>query len=94
MITIAQKKDEVFFAGDLNIHILNDLRKKLDSFIDNPQKNLTLNFEDTNSIDMSAIQLLITFIRAYKVKGSLTVSKLNPNISKALKVSGLEKYFK
>ncbi|MFH0925359.1 MAG: STAS domain-containing protein [bacterium] len=91
MITIAMEKGEVNFSGELSIHVLDGLRKKLDEILDKSSGTIILNFEKVVNMDCAALQLLLAFKRAAETKSKIKIVNVNNTINKILRVSGLER---
>ena len=94
MVTISVEGQEVKFAGDLTIHILEGLMKKLDEIIDKAKKDITINFKKVTSIDCASLQLLLAFKKSIEKKVSVKIINIHPNVARVFKISGLEREFK
>lgn len=67
-------------------------------FIDNNEfensENIILDFENIESIDLKAVKALLNIQKIAVINNkSLSISNVNPNVSKMLDVTGLNKTF-
>jgi len=70
---------------ELTANMTEDLQKTLLAYLDNPVKNLVLNFEQVNKIDETAANTLLNIQQTfYDTKNSMVFCKLQPNVEKFL----------
>ena len=94
MISMDSNEQEIILSGELTIHTIKELEKKLDKYLDKSFKNISLNLEKVSTLDTSGLQILLAFKKAAEKKGIVKISKVTPKTSKILRIAGLENNFK
>lgn len=83
----------VSISGEIDHHISEQVREKIDMHIDNNSiKNIIFDFSDVNFMDSAGIGVIIgRYKKVAPLGGKVAVAKAKPQIKRILEVSGIGK---
>lgn len=85
---------QVELAGDVDISSSNLLKDELTVLLDEREISITLDCNNLSYIDSTGLGVLIGVLKRVKGKGNdIIVSNVHSNISKLLRITGLDKIF-
>lgn len=81
----------VRLTGELDLHITDDMRNTLDTFLDDPQiKHVIFNLSQANYIDSSGLGVMLgRYKRVVQRGGKVLLVSPQPQVRKILELSGL-----
>lgn len=81
----------VRLIGELDLHITDDMRNTLDTFLDDPQiKHVIFNLSQANYIDSSGLGVMLgRYKRVVQRGGKVLLVSPQPQVRKILELSGL-----
>lgn len=85
---------DITLVGDVDIVTSVELKKKVNKLLDDEEKGLNIHCEDLFYIDSTGLGVLISLLKRVKNNGNeIELTNAQPNISKLLKITGLDKIF-
>ena len=85
---------DISLAGDLDIVSSVELKENVNVLLDREEKSIHINFEQLSYIDSTGLGVLISLLKRVKKNGNeIELTNAQPNISKLLKITGLDKIF-
>jgi len=85
---------DISLAGDVDIVSSVELKDNVNVLLDKDEKGLLINCEHLSYIDSTGLGVLISLLKRVKKSGNeIELTNAQPNISKLLKITGLDKIF-
>lgn len=85
---------DITLAGDVDIVSSVELKENVNVLLDKEEKGLHINCEHLSYIDSTGLGVLISLLKRVKKNGNdIELENAQPNISKLLKITGLDKIF-
>lgn len=89
MLTCVLSEQRLSLAGELQIQYLDSLKETLDQARTLPQ-TLEVDMAGVEEVDLAGLQLILAFARAREGIGETRLQGLQPAVTKALSLSGLD----
>ena len=84
----------VDIEGEVDVYTSMELKKELNSLIDNENKLLIINLDKVTYMDSSGLGILVAILKRIKrEEGNLRILKLTPSIRKIFELTRLTKFF-
>ncbi len=84
----------VDIQGEIDIHTSTELKEELNRLLNEKLINININCEELHYIDSTGLGVLIGILKKLsKDDRNIIISNPQPNISKLLKITGLDKVF-
>ncbi|MBN2899234.1 MAG: STAS domain-containing protein [Clostridia bacterium] len=85
---------DISLAGDVDIVSSVELKDNVNVLLDRDEKSIQINCEHLSYIDSTGLGVLISLLKRVKKNGNeIEITNAQPNISKLLKITGLDKIF-
>ena len=83
---------EVKIMGEVDIHSSQEVKEKLNTILNEKEKNMIINAEELDYIDSTGLGMLIGIVKRLKEKNlDLTLVRLQPSVLKLFQITGLDK---
>lgn len=84
----------VELIGEVDIYTANDLKETLNDLLNENETNIRLDCKELDYIDSTGLGVLIGILKKLKnIEKNIIISNPRSNISKLLKITGLDKIF-